>query len=362
MVTARCLPFMGGIETHVAEVARRLAGRGVDLEVLSTDVTGELPPEATVDGYRMRRFPAYPRRRDFYLSPALCAALAASRADLVHVQGVHNGVPPLALATAHLRRLPAVLTFHTGGHSSPGRSAAREAQWRLEAPLLRRCARLVAVCRFEQEAFARRLGLDPGAIALVRNGSEPLPVDPAAAVPDGAPLLCSVGRLERYKGHHRVIAALPAVRAEAPQARLVVAGAGPYEAELRDLARRLGVEGAVRFEAFGPEDRGGLGALLAASDAVALLSDYEAHPVAVMEALAAGTDVLAAATSGLVELGDAGLVDLVDPDADPAVLAKALLATAGRRRFSSGPPALPSWDDCTDELLAVYDEVAPCAS
>lgn len=358
MVTARCLPFMGGIETHVAEVARRLVERGVELEVLSTDVTGELARDEEVEGYRLRRFPAYPRERDYYLSPALCAAIMQSRADLVHVQGVHNAVPPLALASAHLRRLPAVLTFHTGGNSSPGRTAAREAQWRIEAPLLRRCAKLVAVCRFEQEAFARRLGLAPNEIALVRNGSEPLPRAVDGPVPKGDPLLCSIGRLERYKGHHRVLAALPAVLADAPRARLVIAGAGPYDGELRALAARLGVEGAVTFEAFGPARRDELGALLGACDAVALLSEYEAHPVAVMEALAAGTDVLVAATSGLTELGDAGLVGVVDLDADPTVVAKALLATAAARRWAAGPPALPSWEDCTDQLLSLYEEIA----
>ena len=40
MVTARALPFMGGIETHVHEVSWRLAALGVDVTVLTTDTTG----------------------------------------------------------------------------------------------------------------------------------------------------------------------------------------------------------------------------------------------------------------------------------------------------------------------------------
>lgn len=361
MVTARCLPYMGGIETHVGEVAPRLAGRGVDLCVLSTDVTGTLSRVECRDGYELRRFPAYPRAKDYYLSPGLLRAVAGIEADVVHVQGVHNGVPPLALAVAHLRRLPALLTFHTGGSSSGAREAAREAQWRVEAPLLRRCARLVAVCEFERDAFARRLGIAPAAIALVRNGCEPLPVGDPPPAAAGSPLLCSIGRLERYKGHHRVIAAMPHVLAASPGARLVVAGAGPYEAALRALVARLGVGHAVTIERFEADRRDALGALVARSDAVALLSAYEAHPVAVMEALAMGVDVVAAATSGMTELGRAGLVDLVDAEASEETIATALLRAAAARRWAAGPPALPSWDDGADRLVTLYEEAA-CGS
>lgn len=361
MVTARCLPYMGGIETHVDEVARRIAGRGVALTVLSTDVAGGLPSTEHRDGYLLRRFPAYPRSKDYYLSPNLLGTLARLPVDVVHVQGAHTGVPPLALSVAHARRLPAVCTFHTGGYSSETRNALRETQWRVEAPLLRRCARLVAVCSFERDAFARRLGIAPERIEVIRNGCEPLPVGDPPPVAAGAPLLCSIGRLERYKGHHRVIEAMPHVLDAAPGARLVVAGAGPYEAELRGLIERLGLDEAVTIERFGTDRRGELGALVARSDAVALLSEYEAHPVALMEALAAGVDVVAAATSGMTELGRAGLVDLVEADASDEAVAATLLRAAESRRWSAGPPALPTWDDCADRLAALYEEIARTA-
>ena len=45
MVSARALPLMGGIETHVHEVARRLAASGVDVTVLTTDTSGDLPAD-----------------------------------------------------------------------------------------------------------------------------------------------------------------------------------------------------------------------------------------------------------------------------------------------------------------------------
>ena len=78
--------------------------------------------------------------------------------------------------------IPTVATFHTGGHSSRIRTAVREAQWRTLRPLLRRSDALVAVCAYEVEVFARRLGVDPRAIRLIRNGSEALPVHALSAL------------------------------------------------------------------------------------------------------------------------------------------------------------------------------------
>jgi glycosyltransferase involved in cell wall biosynthesis len=356
MVCARYLPDLGGIETHVSEVAPRMVAKGIDLTVLTTDLSGRLPPYEQHGDLVIRRFPAHPRRSDLYASPALARAVARGGYDLVHVQGLHTLLPPMVLATARRAGIPTVVTFHTGGHSSHLRNALRDVQWWSMRPLLHRSDALIAVCANEVELFARRLGVAPETIRLIRNGAEPLPVGDAVAEVSGSPLICSVGRLERYKGHHRLIAAMPALLAIAPGAHLAVVGLGNYESHLRRLTARLGVGQAVTFTAFDSKHRAALGALVGSSDVVALLSDYEANPVAVMEALALGRKVVVAATSGLTELASEGLVTAVAPDAPPSVLA-ALLA-----RVAADPdacaPKLPTWDGCVDELCGVYAEVA----
>lgn len=358
MVAARALPFMGGIETHVHEVSRRLAASGVDVTVLTTDPSGDLPPSEEVDGYRIRRWPAYPRTRDYYLSPGLIRHLlgAGSDYDVVHVQGVHTLVAPAALAATRRVGLPSVLTFHTGGHSSGLRERLRPVQWKVLGPLLRSAAALVAVCEFEREMFARALGIDESAIRLIRNGSERLPVDDSAPVTDGDPLVVSVGRLEEYKGHHRILRALPEILRQAPGARLEVIGSGPFEQQLRDMAGELGVSGQFSIRSFGPAERAGLGRVMSDADVVCLLSEYEAHPVAVMEALGTGAKALVADTSGLSELGREGLATTIALDASPQQVAAAVLELAARPR--TPPPAIPSWDDCAAQLESLYREVA----
>jgi len=169
-------------------------------------------------------------------------------------------------------------------------------------------------------------------------------------------LLVSVGRLERYKGHHRVLRALPAILAQAPDARLVLIGRGPYEQRLRAMASQLGVADRVSICAFGPEGRAAMGKLVADADVLCLLSEYESQGIAVMEALAAGTKALVADTSGLSELGRAGVATTIALEAPAEQVAAAVLAVAGAPR--TPPPAIPSWDDCAEQLHRLYCEVA----
>jgi glycosyltransferase involved in cell wall biosynthesis len=358
MVASRFPPLLGGIETHVEEVARRMAARGLGVTVLTTDISGRLPPREHREGLTLRRFRAGPRRTDLHASPSLVREIASGRYDLVHMQGLHTLLPPMVLRASQRAGIPTVVTFHTGGHSSRLRTVIREPQWRAIRPLLRRSNALVAVCAYEVDQFARRLSIDPQRIRLIPNGAEPLPVDEdIQTVATGAPLISSVGRLERYKGHHRLVAAMPVLLEIAPDARLVIVGRGSYERQLRRLVTRLRVERAVTFTSFDVEERAALGALIRSSDIVALMSEYEANPVALMEAIALGRKILVADTSGLSEFAADGLATAVRLHAPPSELAKALVSVAA----APGPKScrLPTWDHCVDELLRVYAETVP---
>src|SRR5512147_2912812 len=118
MVTPRYFPFMGGVENHVYEVARRLARLGVDITVLTTDTSGQLPADELVDGIKIKRVRAWPAQRDYYFAPGIYRFIRGGRWDIVHVQSYHTLVAPLAMFAARQARIPYVLTFHGGGHSS----------------------------------------------------------------------------------------------------------------------------------------------------------------------------------------------------------------------------------------------------
>ena len=355
MIATRCQPEIGGVESHVAEVAGRLVGHGYDLEILTTDRSGDLPRvERTDEGYVIRRFRAYPASRDWYFSPGLFRAALRARYDVVHVQGVHTLVPPMAMIAALLRRRPYVLTFHTGGNSSSFRENARSTQWRILAPLLRRADRLIGVSVFEGRRFDEVLGWAPGTIRVIRNGgSLPAVGESVVRVPGR---IVSVGRVERYKGHHRAIEALPHLLRTHPEAHLQVLGSGPYEPDLLALADALGVRDRVSVELVPPVDRALMGERMAAASVLTLLSDYEAHPVAVMEALTASTPAVVSRTSGLTELADLGWVVGVDQGATPEETAAAIARQLDDPLLPD-PAVLPTWETCVAGVADTYDEI-----
>lgn len=361
-VVQRYFPEMGGLETHVAEVTRGLAATGeFDVTVLATDRSGALARHDVVNGVPVLRRRSWPKEGDLYLSPGLPVPVLRGGWDLVHVQGVNTLAPPVGMLSALAARTPFVLTFHSGGHSSPVRTAGRGLQYRVLAPLLRRARRLIAVSRFERSAFAAVTGLAEDRFSVIPNGGA-LPPAPAVVAPVPGRIVTS-GRLERYKGHHRVVEALPLVRESVPEAHLVVLGSGPYEAELRRTAERCGVAGHVEIRALPPADRSAMAGELARAAVMAAMSDYEAHPVGVMEAVTLGLPVVGGDVAGVGDLVEDGLVRGVAPGADARTLATALVEelVAGRARgdVPHVPRAvqLPTWETSVAATAEVYRSV-----
>ena len=354
VVTPRYMPQMGGVENHVREVARRLHERA-DITVLTTDNTGRLEPTDSIDGVPVVRVPAYPRGRDYHIAPGLWSVITRGEWDLVHVQSYHTAVAPLAMIASLRARVPFVLTFHGGGHSSGIRTSARAVQQALLRPLLARARRLIAVAHFEARFFSEKLGIPYDRFVVIPNGSDlPAPSqDALASRTEGARVIASVGRLEKYKGHHRVVAALPDVVAAEPDVVLEIVGTGPYQAEIEALAARLGVADHVRVRSISPSDRQAMADALASYSLMVSMSDFETHPLAVVEALSAGCPVLVAGNSGLLEIAEDGLARALPTDASSATIAAAIVDEL-RHPEPARRVELPAWDACADAVFDVY--------
>lgn len=357
-VTPRYFPLMGGVETHVYEVARRLAAKGVRATVLTTDPQGDLLPEEEIEGVRIMRVPAYPRSRDYYFAPNLFRKIANGEWDIVHCQSFHTLVPPLAMLAAWRANIPYVLSFHSGGHSSGLRNSVRDLQATLLRALLAHAEKLIAVSKFEAKLFQERLHLPLSKFTVIPNGSHLPKITPVDAAPaaNTATTILSVGRLEHYKGHHRLIEAFPQILQRRPDARLRILGKGPDEAELKRMAERYGVADRTEIGAVPPSDRSGMAEILSSASLVTLLSDYEAHPIAVMEALSMKRPVLVTDTSGLGELAERGLVTAIPLDSSSAQVADAVIDQLDHPLIPAEID-LPTWDQCADSLLGVYASV-----
>ena len=172
MVCARFFPLTGGIETHVYETSRRLSARGATVGVLTTDTTGQLPKREQLEGVSIVRVPAWPRSSDVRFAPGVFKEIARGGWDLVHVQGYHTFVAPIAMAAAKRACLPFVVTFHSGGHSSRLRNALRFPQHLALQPFLKGASQLIGVSQYEATFFGRRMGLARDRIVVVPNGGD----------------------------------------------------------------------------------------------------------------------------------------------------------------------------------------------
>ena len=360
MVTPRSPLHQGGVEKHVMEVSRRLVAAGAEVEVLCTEPGGPPVAEALRDGVRIRTVRAWPANRDWCFAPRLWREMSRQPWDLVHVQSYHTFVAPMAMLRALRLGLPYVLTFHGGGHSAGWRNHIRVTQRRLLRPLLSRAARLVAVARFEIEQYGRELRLGPEHFVLIPNGTDLAFANapsPGPAAGNGRTTIATIGRLERYKGHHRVIAAFPEVLKRDPEAVLKVVGSGPYEPELRRQAEQLGIADRVEFGSVPPDQPAAMAELLGHVSLVVLMSEFETHPLVALEAAAAGCRLLVADASGLAELAEDGFARAVPLEESPAELAEAVVEELAKPAPTKRPK-LSSWDECAAELLSLYRSLA----
>jgi glycogen synthase len=249
------------------------------------------------------------------------------------------------------------MTFHSGGHSSSLRNVIRGVQQAVMRPLIVRADGIIGVSEFEADHFAKGLGIPRDRIVVVPNGAEIAGAQEAVKPPRDAPLIVSIGRLERYKGHHRVISAFAEVANRLPGARLRVLGEGPYKGELIELARRLGLQDKVTIAGIPPGERQQMAATLSGSSCVVLLSDYEAHPVAALEAISLGCRVIANNSTGFAEMAAKGLLRGIDPAATPKTVADAIIEEVNDPAIRMPPTRINNWDDCTNDLIRVYRAV-----
>jgi glycosyltransferase involved in cell wall biosynthesis len=179
-------------------------------------------------------------------------------------------------------------------------------------------------------------------------------------IPADAPVFVMVGRFVQQKNHAATLAAFASPRLCALAPHLLLAGDGVLRGELERQAAALRVAERVHFLGA----RKDVPRVLAAADVFVLSSSYEGHPLAVMEAMAAGKPVVATRVGCVPENVSDGTGRLVAPGDDGALEA-ALYELASDRETtrSLGAAALRAARERFDASLMtrayerLYDEM-----
>jgi len=385
----------GGLNVYVVEVARRLAARGVEVDVFTRAVSRDLPPVAQLaPGVLVRHLPAGPFEDldKAELPGQLChftfevlraeAAYAPGRYNLIHG---HYWLSGQVGAVAKERwGVPLVQSMHTLGKVknaalAAGDDAEPAARLRGEAEVIAAADHLVANSDEEArqltelyEAHPRRVAtINPGVdLALFRPGSQQ-EARGRLGVPRDGVLLVFAGRVQPLKAPDIVLRAAAQLIRDDPglAGQLTVAfvggpsGTGRADPDgLAVLAARLGVSGMVRLEPPCPQAE--LADWYRAASIVMVPSYSESFGLVAVEAQACGTPVVAASVGGLRTAVRDGVSGVLVDSRDPAVYARAireLIAAparlAGLSRGARAHAAQFGWSGTVDALLRMYSTV-----
>ncbi len=376
LVASSFAPDIGGVESHVAHVARGLLDRGHSVEVWTVDRGGH-SSVSRVDGVGVRYLPTpLPARSVSALARFAGRVPRAWREwvrgyrslhpDVVHI---HCFGPNGVYADGLRRRFggPQILTSHgetlADDRGVYGRSALLR---RSLTRAIRSAAAVTAPSEFVLADLRRGYGLIGGAV--IPNGVDPtIRADPDAPLPAArGSYLLAVGRLGRMKGFDLLIDAFSRADVDG-SIRLVIVGDGPERESLVSSAERAGLGERVVFT--GAMTTQSVANAMSGAIAVVVPSRAEAFGIVALEAWRAGVPVVMTSRGGATDFmtdGHDGL--LIDPE-DEAAFARALLeitrdgvlrkrlAENGTRRVSEF-----TWTRVVDAYESLYRSVLEPAS
>ncbi len=324
----------GGAEAQVFLLASGLKARGWEVRVVSLvppgDFAGELGARGIpVDSLNVAR--GVPDPRALW---RLARILREFGPGVLHAHMIHANLlgrlvrllapVPLVVCTAHSLREIGSRWFRT--------ERAAFLAYRLTDFL---CDLTTQVSQEGHRRYLEGRAARPDKLRFVPNGVDTERFAPDSrlrsqvreglGIPEEAFVWLAAGRLEEPKDYPTLMRAFARVAGERPGTRLLIAGQGSLEAELRGLAQALGLGDRVRFLGL----RRDIPALMNAADAFALSSAWEGMPMVLLEAQAAGLPVVATDVGGVGEVVRPGASGFLVPPGDPEGLAAAMAAVMG---------------------------------
>ncbi|MGC5310065.1 glycosyltransferase family 4 protein [Micromonospora zamorensis] len=346
--------LVGGLGRHVHALSVALAAAGHEVTVVTRHSEGA-PLEEYADGVRILRAPedpvAFPLATGSLLAWTMAfnhtltrTALRATEAGSYDVIHAHDWlVAHTAMTLRDHLDLPLVTTIHAteaGRHQGWLPEEMNRTIHGVEHWLSGSSIRVITCSEYMRDQVTALFDVPTAQVDVVPNGvddrawrARPRAVASARArfAGDG-PLVGYAGRLVYEKGVQHLVHAVPRLRERHPGLRVVIAGDGPYRAELEAEARRLALSSTVRFTGF--LDSTQLPAMLGATDATVVPSLYEPFGMVALEAAAAGAPLAVARTGGLAEIVEPGVTGVTFPHSDPDALAGAVGQLLGDEVFA----------------------------
>lgn len=267
----------------------------------------------------------------------------------------------VALPIAWFARVPVRIATHHGVIEGVSRWRESIHAWMVNHNIAQK---LVAVSKKMYQASLRE-GVHAERIVTILNGISPLPIEnrsrfevrKEAGMDVNTLVLITVGRLVYAKAHEVIIASMPAVLKEFPNAKLEIYGDGVLRADLQAQIKRLGLSNSIKL----PGQTDDVARHLAAADVFILSSRSEGLPIALLEAMSAGLPCIATQVEGVDEVLTEGKHGLTVPVENPEALAQAILQLLrdpeARKRMGAAARVHVSKQYTVDRMCGQYLEL-----
>jgi glycosyltransferase involved in cell wall biosynthesis len=323
-------PEIGGPATYVKELAERLRDNHEVTIVAYASTSEKVPGTRLITVSKRRPLPVRLLKFMFELYRA------AKNADVIYVQNaVAAGLP--AVVVGRLRKVPVVIKFvgdEAWERATQLRQTTKELEDFLAKPegalyirfimilqgfVLRAAQAVTTPSAYLAHAVIRTYGVPRGRVIANYNAAEKAEHLPFAGEPVRHHQLVVTARLVEWKGVAGIIRAVALLKKEFPGVKLLVAGDGPEEHNLKALAHELVVEKQVSF--LGRVSRAETWHLRKISQVYVLNSTYEGLPHTVLTSFAAGIPVVATNIPGTDEAVYHEKTGLLVPAGDEVALA-----------------------------------------
>lgn len=308
---------LGSLEQWMLGVIAEARRRGHTLDLITL---GPVHPEvqAELDRHRVRVALIDP-----LVASRVAAARRLARYDLLYVNLV---LPRSRVALCCYAAWPAKVVFveHCSGERTRAASLRRTISRALDRVTFTRLDALVGVSEYVRRRDAERFGLPPQRTRVIYHGVDPGRFTTEKTLSPGGQLrLMCVAQLIPEKGIDVLLRAMTLTRAR--ECTLQVVGYGWMEAQLKALARQLGLEDRVAFLGM----RDDVHTLLRSADVLVHPAIWrEAFGLTITEGMASGCAVIASRTGAIPEILDHAVNGLLVPPGDVAALASAIDALA----------------------------------
>lgn len=312
--------LFGGVERHILGILSGLKANGI-VPVLLLFHDGELAIQARQQGIQPIILPG-PNRSLLACSRKLACILEQRQSRVVHVHG-YKATVFCALAR-YWYSFAMIKTEHGLPEPQAGRRI-RSVVARFYSLLDSAATRIAGatVCYVTRDLLAYYRQAHAGLrTRVVSNGVaiiDRCQLQHPPEFSEGYFNLTIVGRLDPVKGHHLAMKAI-ADKGLSPNLHLHIIGVGPCEAELKALAKDLGIVHRVHFLGF----QRNIYDYIAYSDVLLMPSLHEGLPYTLLEAMALGRPIIAARVGGLAEVLQDSVTALLVPSGDTTALAQAI--------------------------------------